>query len=350
MYKFWYDYMKPKYNDNVKLCYTDTDSFIMNIKTEDFYKDIANDVEKMFDTSNYEVNRPLPTGKNKNVIRLMKDELGGRTIMEFVTLRPKTYSYLTVDCKEDKKAIDDLEGYFDFSHNLGYLNLLFDDDNEQNKYYQVWKEIINTINEGHGKIRFVSSKWKINDTKYKYFCGYLNDNVIQPLCVILPQMSGYIKYFDDGGKNMLFVTDDKEVYEKYNEIWNVVKKLLKLKFTVRDDKYILSKLKVFMKINLTIFTDNAIPIEKNHYICLPAIDIDSVLKVDKKAYPQAYLEQCKYKLKKRKAINHIDVEIIDDDTDDSYDSDNENENDFITSHLDNHKNALEILLRLFRKF
>ena len=65
MYEFWYDYMKPKYDDNVKLCYMDTDSFIMNIKTEDFYKDIANDVEKRFDTSTYEVNRPLPTGKNK---------------------------------------------------------------------------------------------------------------------------------------------------------------------------------------------------------------------------------------------------------------------------------------------
>ena len=77
MYEFWYDYMKPKYNDNIKLCYMDTDSFVMNIKTEDFYKDIANDVEKRFDTSNYEVNRPLPTGKNKKVIGLMKDELGG---------------------------------------------------------------------------------------------------------------------------------------------------------------------------------------------------------------------------------------------------------------------------------
>ena len=68
MYEFWYDYMKPKYNDNVKLCYMDTDSFVMNIKTKDFYKDIANDVENRFDTSNYEVNRPLPTGKNKKVI------------------------------------------------------------------------------------------------------------------------------------------------------------------------------------------------------------------------------------------------------------------------------------------
>ena len=104
MYEFWYDYMKPKYNDNIKLCYMDRDSFVMNIKMKDFYKDISSDVDKRFDTSNYEVNRPLPTGKNKKVIGLMKDELGGKIITEFVTLRPKTYSYLTDDGKEDKKA------------------------------------------------------------------------------------------------------------------------------------------------------------------------------------------------------------------------------------------------------
>ena len=104
MYEFWYDYMKPRYNDNVRLCYMDTYSFVMHIKTNDFYKDIASDVENRFDTSNYEVDRPSPTGKNKKVIRLMKDELGGKIITEFVTLRPKTYSFLTDDGKEDKKA------------------------------------------------------------------------------------------------------------------------------------------------------------------------------------------------------------------------------------------------------
>ena len=96
----------------------------------------------------------------------------------------------------------------------------------------------------------VSSRWKLNDTTYKYFFGYLNNDFIKPLCVILPQMSGYIKYFDNGGKNMSFVTDDKKVYEKYDEIWNVVKSLLKLKFaasSIRDDKYILAKLKIFKK-------------------------------------------------------------------------------------------------------
>ena len=96
--------MKPKYNDNVKLCYMDKDSFIMNIKKNNFYEDIASDIENRFDTSNYEVNRPLPTGKNKKIIDLMKDELGGKIIKEFVTLRPNTYSFLTDDGKEDKKA------------------------------------------------------------------------------------------------------------------------------------------------------------------------------------------------------------------------------------------------------
>ena len=96
--------MKPKYDDKVKLCYTDTDSSIMSIKTKYFYKDIADNVEKRFDTPNYEVDRPLPTGKNKKVIGLMKDEFRRRIIREFVALRPKTYSYLTDDCKEDKKA------------------------------------------------------------------------------------------------------------------------------------------------------------------------------------------------------------------------------------------------------
>ena len=100
----------------------------------------------------------------------------------------------------------------------------------------------------------------------------------------------------------------------------VIRKLLKVKFTVnpvRDDKYLVAKLKIFNRINRTTFNnDDNIPIERNHYICIPAIDIDSVLKIDnKRAYPQAYLEQCKYKLKKRKIVNYIDDEIIDEDSD-----------------------------------
>ena len=193
----------------------------------------------------------------------------------------------------------------------------FGDKEVDKKEFYLSKQAISLDSVDLNKI-VVSNKWKINDTTYKYLCGYLNNDTIQPLCVILPQMNGNIKYFDDGGKNMSFVTDDEEIYEKYNEIWEVVRKLLKLKFTVgpvRDDKYIITKLKLFKSINRTTFTDNAMPIEKNLYTCIPAIDIDSVLKIDnKRTYPQAYLEQCKYKLKKRRVVNFIDDEIIDEDS------------------------------------
>ena len=176
----------------------------------------------------------------------------------------------------------------------------------------------------------VSKKWKINDTTYKHICGYLNNDTIQPLCVILPQMDGYIKCFDDGGKNMSFVTDDEKIYEKYNKMWEVVRNLLKIDFTVdpvQDDIYLVAKLKIFNKINKATFNNNNhIPMEKNNCICIPVTDIDSVLKIDKRAYPQAYLEQCKYKLKKRKNVNYIDDEIIDEDSDSDID-------DAIDSHL-----------------
>ena len=106
MYKFWYDYIKPKYEDGAKLCYTDTDSFIIHLITEDFFVDISDDVERWFDTSNYDENdkRPLPIGKNKKVIGLFKDELGGRIMKEFCALRAKTYSYLMDDNSEVKKS------------------------------------------------------------------------------------------------------------------------------------------------------------------------------------------------------------------------------------------------------
>ena len=143
-------------------------------------------------------------------------------------------------------------------------------------------------------------------------------------------MDGYIKYFDDGGKNMSFVTDDEKIYKKYNEIWEVIRNLLKIDFTVnpvRDDIYLVAKLKIFNKINRATFNNNNyIPMERNHYICIPVIDIDSVLKLDKRAYPQAYLEQCKYKLKKRKIVNYTDDEIIDEDSNSDID-------DAIDSHL-----------------
>ena len=96
IYEFWYDYIKPKYQDRAKLCYMDIDSFVIHIITEDFYKDIANDVEKWFDTSSYD-ERSLPIGKNKNVIHLFKDKLGGKIMKVFAGVRAKTWAYLMDD-------------------------------------------------------------------------------------------------------------------------------------------------------------------------------------------------------------------------------------------------------------
>ena len=174
--------MKPKYGDNIKLCYMDTDSFIMNIKTEDFYKDIANDVEKRFDTSNYEVNRPLPTGKNKKVIGLMKDELVGKIIIEFGTLRPKTYSYLTDDCKEDKKGKGTkkcvIKRMIKFDD---YKNCLLKDEvilkSQQrfiSKKHEVYTENINKIALSNNDDKRIVSSDKI--TSYLY--GYKGKNAI----------------------------------------------------------------------------------------------------------------------------------------------------------------------------
>ena len=106
MYKFWYNYVKPKYGENAKLCYTNTDNFIVHVKTDDIYKDNAQHVETRFGTSNFETDRRLPRGKNKKVIGLMKDKLVGQIMKEFVGLRAKTYSYLKNNNDEDKKVKD----------------------------------------------------------------------------------------------------------------------------------------------------------------------------------------------------------------------------------------------------
>ena len=106
MYEFWYHYIKLKYGDKARLCYTDTDSLVIYVETEGFYKDIAGDVEKWFDTSAYDKNdnRALPIGKNKKVIGLFKDELGRKVVTEFIALRAKAYAYITEDGSVHKRA------------------------------------------------------------------------------------------------------------------------------------------------------------------------------------------------------------------------------------------------------
>ena len=178
MYEFWYDYRKKKYGDMVKLCYMDTDSLIMNIKTKEFYKDIAQDVEERIDTSNYDVDRPLHKGKNKKVIGLMKDELGGGIITEFVALRPKTYSYMTDEFIEMKKAKGTKKCVIKrMIKSEDYKKCLFDNEpmlKSQQRFksenYEVYTENINRIALSSNDDKRIVTSDRIRSYPYGY-CG-----------------------------------------------------------------------------------------------------------------------------------------------------------------------------------
>ena len=125
-------------------------------------------------------------------------------------------------------------------------------------------------------------------------------------------MSGYIKYFDDGRKNISFKIEYESLFLKYNEIWNKVKKTLHIKFhsqPIYDEKFIKTKVKTFNNVINTVFLDKEIPKKRSLCTCIVAINIDSVMKIDKKNYPQVYLEQFNYKIKKRKLVDFIDAEV-----------------------------------------
>ena len=147
----------------------------------------------------------------------------------------------------------------------------------------------------------VLDKFKHSEDGFKHFIGYLHvDDVIRPLCIILSSMCGYIKYFDNGRRNMSFLIEDEDLYLKYRGIWNKIKKLLNVKFhsqPIHDNKYIKTTVNRFGETINTFFSDNKVPKERSHYICIAAISVDSVLKIERKNQPQGYLEQCKYKEK-----------------------------------------------------
>ena len=168
MYEFHYDYILLKYEDNIKLCYMDTDSFAFDIETEDFYKAIAEDVEARFDTSGY-CDRPLPVGKNKKVIGLMKDELGGEVMKEFISLRPKMYSYRIGNsepkkCKGIKKCVvkktitfEDYKKCLFEGRNVHKSQLLFISDKHEVKTLEVNKLALNSQDDKRLSINGIAS-------------------------------------------------------------------------------------------------------------------------------------------------------------------------------------------------
>ena len=178
--------------------------------------------------------------------------------------------------------------------------LKFDNIRVNQKEFHKSEQSIDLMSENVDQI-VISDKFKHSDKGLKYFIGYQEGKIAKPLCIILPQMSGYIKYFESGGKNMSFLIKNDEVWEKYDEIWDVIKNKLGIKFhskPIYDQKYLKAKVREFDGVIKTNFLGNDTPKENMHYTCIACITIDSVMRMDKKNHPQVCLEECKYRIKK----------------------------------------------------
>ena len=171
----------------------------------------------------------------------------------------------------------------------------------------------------------VSDKFRHSEEGQKYFIGYQEGEIVKPLCIVLPQMNGYIKYFESGGQNMSFLIKSNEVWEKYEDIWNVTKNKLNIKFRsqrIYENKYLKAKIREFDGNIKTNFLGNNLSKENTYYTCIACITIDSVMKMNKKNYPQVYLEECKYKIKKIHTPRFINTEL-ESDTESDLETDSE---------------------------
>ena len=158
----------------------------------------------------------------------------------------------------------------------------------------------------------MSDKFKHNDDSFKYFIGYKDGEIVKRLCIILPQMTEYMKYFENRRKNMSFVIKDNDVLDKYNEIWDKIKGTLSIKFhstPVYDEKYIKAKVKKFSGVIKANVLGNELPKENEHHTYIDCITIDSVMRMEKKKYLQLYLDKYKYRIKKTKITKFIEAEL-----------------------------------------
>ena len=159
------------------------------------------------------------------------------------------------------------------------------------KKFHKSKEPIDLISVNVDQI-IASDKFKHNSKDFKYFIYYQEGRIVKPLCIILPQMCRYIKYFENGGKSKCFLIKNEEVLDKYNEIWDVIKNKLGIKFhseRVYDKAYTKAKVRECDGVMKTNFLGNDMPKENMHYTCIACITIDSVMKIDKKNHLQVYL-------------------------------------------------------------
>ena len=157
-----------------------------------------------------------------------------------------------------------------------------------------------------------SDKFRHSDDGFKYFTGHKEDEIVKPLCIILPEMSGYINTLKKEGKNMSFMVKDEDVLDQYTEIWDKIKNRLNIKFhskPVYHKTYIKAKVREFNDVIKTNFLGGEVPKEKMHYTCIACITIDFVMRMEKKNYLQVYLEECKYRMKKTKMTKFIEAEL-----------------------------------------
>ena len=162
--------------------------------------------------------------------------------------------------------------------------LKFDNIRVNKKKFHKSKQVIDLMSVKVDQI-VISDKFKHSDEGFKYFIGYQEGEIVKPLCIILPQMSGYIKYFENGGKNMSFLIKDDEVWEKYEQIWDVIKNKLSIKFhskPIYDQKYLKAKVREFDGVIKKNFLGNDTSKENRHYTGITCITIDCIMRMDKK--------------------------------------------------------------------
>ena len=185
-----------------------------------------------------------------------------------------------------KEALQNKLALFLLSMRISEKTLKFDNIRVNKKKFHKSKQPIDLGLVNVDQI-IVSDKFKHSDDGFKYFIGYKESEIVKPLCIILPQMTGYIKYFENGGKNMSFVIKDDYVLDKYNEIWDKIKETLNIKFhsmPAYDEKYIKAKVREFSGVIKTNVLDDEVPNENEHYTCIACTTIDSVIRMEKKNY------------------------------------------------------------------
>ena len=211
-------------------------------------------------------------------------------------------------------------------------NINFNDKKIKKSDFYKNKKINSIDNTDVNKILVSKKEPYGNKNSFKYFIGYNDNDIIRPLCIRLPQMTGYARKFD-GNETMSFRVNNKQLLKNYNKTWEKVEKLMKIGFESKpvygdDHKYIRTKIKIYAGSIITNFHNKEMSQEKAPCKCLSIIMLDSVIKANKKQYPQTLLEECKYVQEKIKTENYVDEDLEKGDSNDETESDIDNdEND-----------------------